>query len=166
VDHVVVRRLEHLTGSNKSPALGYAVEMRERPGPIYKHGAFPGDVVWVQLRGGLLVAKARIRLCWVGEYSTVPEIRVRTRGSQLHDVPGFWSGRPRYGYAAVAELENEAWMDPLWAGPRTYGYDWVLLDDARKMASWLDPKPPPRSKEDLPDRFRQWRAEHDAGARA
>ena len=154
MDHVLVRRLEHLTGSGRAPALGYAVEMRERPGPVFKHGAFPGDTVWIQLRGGLLVGKARITLCWIGEYSSVPEIRVRTKGSQLHDVAGFWSGRPRYGYAAVAGLDNEAWIEPTWAGPRTYSYEWVLLDDAKKRASWLDPKAPPRSKDDLRDQFR------------
>jgi hypothetical protein len=156
VDHVIVRKLEHLTGSARAPALGYAVEMRERPGPAYKHGAFPADVVWVQLRGGLMVARARIRLCWIGEYSSVPEIRVRTRGSQVHDVAPFWAGRPHYGYAAVAEMENEAWIDPYWAGPRTYGYEWVLLDDAKKRGSWLDPKGPPRTQDDLLARVRAW----------
>jgi hypothetical protein len=156
VDHVIVRKLEHLTGSARAPALGYAVEMRERPGPAYKHGAFPADVVWIQLRGGLMVATARIRLCWIGEYSSVPEIRVRTRGSQVHDVAPFWAGRPHYGYAAVAELENEAWIDPYWAGPRTYGYEWVLLDDAKKRGGWLDPKGPPRTQDDLLGRFRAW----------
>jgi hypothetical protein len=159
MDHVVVRKLEHLTGSGKTPALGYAVEMRERPGPVFKHGAFPGDVVWIQLRGGLLIAKARIRLCWIGEYSSVPEIRVRTKGSQLHDVAGFWSGRPRYGYAAVASLENEVWMEPQWAGPRTYSYEWVLLDDAKKRAAWLDPKAPPRGQQDLAGQMRAWSRE-------
>jgi hypothetical protein len=156
VDHVIVRKLEHLTGSARAPGLGYAVEMRERPGPAYKHGAFPADVVWIQLRGGLMVAKARIRLCWIGEYSSVPEIRVRTRGSQIHEVAPFWSGRPHYGYAAVAELENETWIDPYWAGPRTYGYEWVLLDDAKKRGSWLNPKGPPRTQDDLLGRFRAW----------
>ena len=70
MDHVLVRKLEHLTGSRRAPALGYAVETRDRPGPVHKHGAFPGDIVWVQLRGGLLVAKARVKLCWVGEDRT------------------------------------------------------------------------------------------------
>ena len=156
MDHVLVRRLEHLTGSRRTPALGYAVEMRDRPGPVYKHGAFPDDGVWVQLRGGLLVAKASVRLCWVGEYSSVGEVRARTRGSKLHDVAPFWSGRPRYGYAAVASLEGETWIEPYWGGPRTYGYEWVLLEDAKKRASWLDANPPPRTKDDLAQRFHSW----------
>jgi hypothetical protein len=156
MDHVIIRRLEHLSGSHRAPALGYAVEMRERPGPAHKHGAFPGDTVWVQLRGGLLVARARVRLCWIGEYSSVPEIRARTRDSQLYGVSGFWTGRPRYGYAAVASLDNESWIEPQWAGPRTYGYEWVLLDEDKKRSAWLDPKPPPRSQDDLDARFRGW----------
>ena len=153
----MVRRLEHLTGSARAPALAYAVEMRDRPGPAYKHGAFPADVVWIQLRGGLIVAKAQVRLCWIGEYSSVPEIRVRTKGSPLFDVTTFWKGRPHYGYAAVAELEGETWVDPHWAGPRTYSYEWVLLDDAKKRANWLDPKAPPRTQYDLLGEFpRAW----------
>jgi hypothetical protein len=156
MDHVLIRRLEHLTGSSRAPALGYAVEMRDRPGPAHKHGAFPRDVVWVQLRGGLLIAKAHIRLCWVGEYSSVSEIRARTKDSPLFELSGFWNGRPRYGYAAVAALENEHWIEPRWAGPRTYGYEWVLLDDNRKRSTWLEPKAPPRSKDDLSASFREW----------
>jgi hypothetical protein len=159
MDHVVIRKLEHLTGTPRAPSVSFAVEMRERPGPAHKHGAFPDDVVWVQLRGGLLVARARVALCWIGEYSSVAEIRSRTKGSRLYDVVQFWAGRPRYGYAALARLERETWIDPMWAGARTYGYEWVLLDDAGKRSSWLDPKPPPRSKEDLKGAFRRWLAQ-------
>jgi hypothetical protein len=92
----------------------------------------------------------------VGEYSSVAEIRARTKGSKVHDLAAFWSGRPRYGYAAVASLEAETWIDPHWAGPRTYGYEWVLLEDAKKRTSWLDPKPPPRGQDDLRQRFHDW----------
>jgi hypothetical protein len=156
MDHVLVRRLEHLAGSRRGPGLGYAVETRDRPGPVHKHGAFPGDIVWVQLRGGLLVAKARVKLCWVGEYSSIAEIRARTRDSAISDITSFWAGRPRYGYAAVAALDNESWIEPHWAGPRTYGYEWVLLDDDKKRSTWLDAKGPPRSADDLSQRFREW----------
>ena len=83
MDHVVVRSLEHLTGEAGKPALGFAVETRDRPGPAYKEGSSPDDVVWVQLDGGLLVAKARIRIGWVGEYASVDEVRARTAGSAL-----------------------------------------------------------------------------------
>jgi len=159
VDHIVIRALEHLTGDADRPALGFAVETRDRPGPAHKEGSAPDDGVWVQLEGGLFVARARIRLGWVGEYSSVPEVRARTSGSDLHDVEGFWSGRPRYGYAAVASLQHEQWLgEPFWAGPRTYAYEWVLLESDKKRASWLDPKPPPRGGEGLRDRFEAWLA--------
>ena len=157
MDHVLIRRLEHLTGSARSPTLGYAVETRDRRGPAHKKGAFPDDVVWVQLRGGLFVAKARVELCWIGEYSSVAEIRQRTRGAPLFAVDSFWSGRPRFGYAAVAHLRSEAWIDPFWAGPRTYAYEWVVLDDDKKQRSWLDRKEPPRSADDLRAAFDRWR---------
>ena len=154
MDHVIVRELEHLTGTSRAPGLGYAIEMRDRPGPAHKHGAFPDDTVWVQLKGGLMVAKARVAICWVGEYSSVGEIRARTRGSIIHDVASFWSGRPRYGYAAVAELSHENWVDPFWAGPRSYGYEWIVLENDSKHKTWLDHKPPPRTAGDLAERFK------------
>lgn len=157
MDHVVIRKLEELTGTARSPQIGYAVETRERPGPAHKQGAFPDDGVWVQLRGGLIVAKARIQLCWRGEYSHIDEVRGRTRGSSIHDLTAFWSGRPRYGYAAVASLTHEIWIDPYWAGPRTYGYEWVLLNDDKKRTSWLGEKPAPRSREDLMKSFQDWK---------
>lgn len=157
MDHVVIRKLEDLTGTARAPQVGYAVETRDRPGPAHKHGAFPNDGVWVQLRGGLVVAKARIQLCWSGEYSHISEVRNRTRGSALHDLTSFWAGRPRYGYAAVASLTHEGWIDPYWGGPRTYGYEWVLLEDDKKRSSWLDKKPPPRSKDDLMKSFQDWK---------
>lgn len=153
MDHVLIRKLEHLTGSVRRPDLGYAIETRERPGPAHKNGAYPDDPVWVQVAGGLFVARARIELCWVGEYSGVAEVRRRTQNSTLYELKDFWRGRPRYGYAAVASLRAEAWIEPFWAGPRSYGYEWVLLDDDKKQASWLDRREPPRGGADLKDRF-------------
>jgi hypothetical protein len=156
VEHVLIRQLDHLTGDASKPALGFAVEARDRPGPAHKQGSSPDDVVWVQLEGGLFVARARIRLGWVGEFSSIDEVRARTAGSALSALHGFWAGRPRYGYAAVASLEHERWVEPFWAGPRTYAYEWVLLENEKKLASWLDPKPPPRGGERLRDRFGDW----------
>ena len=157
-DHVVIRRLEHLTGSERAPALRYAIETRASAGPAYKSGAFPGDAVWIKLHGGLVVGKAQIKLAWVGEFSSRPEIRSRTRGAPIHDIEGFWAGRPKVGYAVVAELANERWIEPRWQGPRTYGYEWVVLDNDKKRATWFEDKPAPRGGQDLLDRFLTWRA--------
>jgi hypothetical protein len=158
VDHVLIRRLEHLAGTGERPAIGFGVETRDRPGPLHKLGAFQDDVVWVQLHGGLFVGRARVRITWVGEYSDVRQVRDRTRGSAVHAMDEFWKGRARYGYAAVATLEAESWVDPFWAGPRTYGYEWVQLDDDAKRRSWLDPKAPPRGGEGMRDAFASWRS--------
>jgi hypothetical protein len=158
MDHVVVRTLEHLTGTAAAPSVGFAVETRDRPGPAYKEGTSPDDGVWIQLHGGLFVARARIELGWVGEYSRIDQVRERTRpGAELYGLDAFWQGRPRYGYAAVARLRQERWVEPFWAGPRTYGYEWVVLESEKKRASWLEPKPPPRGGEDLLERFLAWR---------
>jgi hypothetical protein len=157
VEYVLIRKLEHLGGTRAAPSLGFAVEIRDRPGPVYKEGTSPDDVVWVQLHGGLLVARARIRLGWVGEYSNVAQVRDRTRPHpELHRREEFWRGRPRYGYAAVASLEHERWVEPFWAGPRSYGYEWVVLESEKKRRSWLEPKPPPRGGEGLLQEFREW----------
>lgn len=156
-DHVVIRKLEHLTGDARGPHFGYAVETRESAGPAHKQGAFPDDQVWLKLHGGLVVGKAKIKICWVGEYSSIPEIRARTSGSAIHDVTSFWSGRPKAGYAAVAELAFERWVDPHWVGPRTYGYEWVILDSDKKVASWTEEKPAPRGGDELLKDFLAWR---------
>jgi hypothetical protein len=159
MDHVLIRRLDHLTGSASAPALGYGVEVRDRPGPLHKHGAFDPDSVWVQLHGGLFVARAVVSICWLGEYSDIGSVRARTRGSPLYELDDFWKGRPRYGFAAVATLRREAWLDePFWAGPRTYGYEWVLLEDRSKASSWLDRKSPPRGGAGLREAFESWLA--------
>jgi hypothetical protein len=156
VEHVLIRKLEHLGGSARSPNLGFAIEMRDRPGPAHKGGAFPDEVVWVQLHGGLFVGRARIEITWVGEYSTVAEVRRRTKGAPIHDIDDFWAGRARFGYAAVGKLKAESWIDAFWAGPRTYGYEWVRLENDKKRASWLDPKDPPRGGRDLEASFERW----------
>jgi hypothetical protein len=156
LEHVLIRKLEHLAGTATAPQLGFAVEARDRPGPAYKNGAFEDDAVWVQLHGGLFVAKAKVRICWIGEFSNIREIRARTRTSKLHEMEGFWAGRARYGYAAVASLKDEVWIEPFWAGPRTYGYEWVILEDAKKRGSWLDRKEPPRGGDELRRRFVSW----------
>lgn len=159
-EHVVIRKLEHLTGSGQAPAFGYAVETRESAGPAHKKGAFPDDTVWLKLHGGLVVGKAKIKIAWIGEYSSVGEIRARTRGTPLFDAIDFWRGRPKAGYAALGELGFERWIDPVWMGPRTYGYEWVLLDNDKKRATWLEEKPPPKGGEDLLAAFEAWRKAH------
>ena len=157
MDHVVIRKLEHLTGSGDAPRLSYAVETRDRKGPAHKAGAFERDLVHVQVHGGLFVARAVVKISWIGEYSRIDEVRARTRGAPIHDVDDFWQGRPRIGYAAVAELVQERWLpSTFWAGPRTYGYEWVVLDDDAKRKSWLEPKEPPRGGEGLKAEFDAW----------
>lgn len=155
-EHVLIRKLEHLTGSAQAPRFGYAVETRASAGPAHKQGAFPDDTVWLKLDGGLVVGKATVRICWIGEYSNVREIRARTSGSPIHDVDGFWVGRPKAGYAAVAELAYERWVEPRWMGPRSYGYEWVVLENEKKMATWMEEKPAPRGGEDLVKSFDLW----------
>lgn len=154
-EHVQIRALEHLAGDEDRPRLRYAVETRDRPGPAYKAGVYSEDTVWVQLRGGLLIGKARVKIAWRGEYSRIEEIRQRV------DAPipeGFWGGRPRHGYAIVATLEHERWIDPYWGGPRSYSYEWIVLESDEKRASWLDPKAPPRGGEALREEFLASRA--------
>lgn len=157
MEHVVVRKLEHVTGTSGAPRISFAVEARDRPGPAHKNGAFQDDVVWVQLHGGLFVARAKVRIAWIGEYSNIKEIRSRTKGSPLYNVEDFWAKRPKYGYAAVAQLQQEVWVDPFWAGPRSYGYEWILLEDQKKRSSWLDHKEPPRGGEELVSKFNAWK---------
>ena len=156
MDHVLIRKLEHLSGNLSRPTLGFGVELRDRPGPLHKHGAFEDDRVWVQLHGGLFVAAAVVKLTWVGEYSDIGAVRIRTREAALHGMDSFWKGRPRYGYAGVAALHRESWIEPFWGGPRTYGYEWVRLEDDPKRDSWLEPKPPPRGGEGLRAQFGAW----------
>ena len=155
-DHIVIRKLEHLAQTERGPALRYAIETRDTAGPAFKNGAFAGDVVWIKLHGGLMIGKAEIEIAWVGEYSSLREIQARTPGIQAD--ASFWGGRPRFGYAVVAKLQNERWTEPKWQGPRTYGYEWVVMDSDKKVTTWFEDKPPPRGGEDLLQRFLQWKA--------
>jgi hypothetical protein len=144
-EHVVVRSLQHIVGTPAKPALSIALETRDRPGPAYKAGVFSDDDVWIQVHGGLLVGRARVEIAWRGEFARLDEIKARAR-----ELPeAMWSGRPRAGYAVVAKLTQERWIDPVWAGPRTYGYEWIVLENASKRASWLEPKEPSRGGEGL-----------------
>ena len=156
-DHVLIRKLEHLAGNDRTPALRYAVETRESAGPAFKNGAFPGDVVWIKLHGGLVVGKAQIKIAWVGEYSSLREIQARTPGSAIQGNASFWAGRPKFGYAVVGELQNERWLEPKWQGPRTYGYEWVVIDSDKKSESWFEDKPAPRGGAELLERFLNWK---------
>lgn len=156
-DHVLIRKLEHLAGNGRAPALRYAVETRASAGPAYKNGAFPGDIVWLKLHGGLVVGKAQIKIAWVGEYSALREIQARTPGSAIQNDPSFWAGRPKFGYAVVGELQNERWLEPKWQGPRTYGYEWVVIDSDKKRVAWFEEKPPPRGGAELLQSFLDWK---------
>jgi len=156
-DHVIIRKLEHLAGNERAPALRCALETRATPGPAFKNGAFAGDVLWIKLHGGLVIGKATIKIAWVGEYSSLREIQARTEGSAIQTNTSFWAGRPKFGYAVVAELQNERWMDPRWQGPRTYGYEWVVIDSDTKAKTWFEDKAPPRGGEELLQSFLDWK---------
>jgi hypothetical protein len=77
-------------------------------------------------------------------------------------VDHFWKGRPRLGYAVVASLQHEKWIEPFWAGPRTYGYEWIVVDDEKKRTTWLEQKEPPRGGEGLLRDFREWLSEAES----
>ena len=64
------------------------------------------------------------------------------------------------GGAAIrrAELQHESWIEPFWAGPRTYAYEWVLLENDKKHKSWLDRKDSPRTGADLAAKFEAWKS--------
>jgi hypothetical protein len=157
-EHVQIRALELLAGDASRPMLRVAFETRERPGPAFKQGVFSDDTVWIQLAGGLMVGKARVRESWRGEYSRLDELRRRLSDVQLAEE--LWTGRPRAGYAVIARLDQERWIEPEWQGPRSYGYEWVTLENDAKRKSWLDVKPPPRGGEGLREQFLRAR---DAG---
>jgi len=97
-----------------------------------------------------------VKIAWKGEYASIEEIKRRVSG---WDAPSsFWDGRSKNGYAIVAELADERWIEPYWSGPRSYGYEWIVLENDAKRSSWLDGKDPPRSGADLPARFHAARA--------
>lgn len=156
-EHVVIRDLAVLRGDTEHPQVCVAFETRDRPGPAYKAGIYEDDEVWIQLHGGLFVARAEVRIAFRGEYSKIDEVKRRVADQGLPDA--IWEGRPRAGYCIVAWLHKERWIEPFWAGPRTYQYEWIVLEDAKKRTAWLDPKDPPRTgATDLRERFARARA--------
>ena len=155
MDHVVIFAPEHLEARNGRPNVTVAVEARDRPGPAYKHGVYNDDVVWIRM-GPLLVAKGAVKLATKLEYAFLEELRDRTRDTDLHGLEGFWAGKPKIGYAVVAELKDVRFLnEPCLAGPRTYGYDWIVLENERKAQTWLTKRPPEDKDADLVRRFRE-----------
>lgn len=154
MDHVVIRDPEHLSARDGRPLLTVAVESRDRPGPAYKHGVYDGDVVWVRM-GPLLVARAEVKIAWRGEYAMLGELRNRTKGTELFALDAYWTGKPKVGYAVVATLHKARFLsEAMLAGPRTYGYDWIVLENEHKEDTWLETRPPEPKDEPLVERFR------------
>ncbi len=153
MDHVVIFDPEQVTATGGRPEVTCAVEARDRPGPAFKHGVFNDDVVWIRM-GPLLVAKAIVKIAWKGEYAFLDELRERTKGTPLYALDGFWTGKPKIGYAVVAQLLRAKFLpEPALAGPRTYGYEWIVLENERKVETWLTRRPPEPKDEDLVARF-------------
>lgn len=151
----MIMQPEHVRAHDGRPLVPYAVEARDRPGPAFKHGVFPDDVVWIRM-GPLLIAKAVVKIAWKGEYAFVRELRDRTRGSHMHGDDSFWQHRPKIGYAVVATLEPARFLpEPVLAGPRSYGYDWIVLESESKQETWLTHRPPEPKDADLVRRFRE-----------
>lgn len=155
MDHVVILQPEHLGARDGRPNVTVAVEARDRPGPAYKAGVGAGDTVWIRM-GPLMVAKATVRIAWHGEFAMPGELRARTKGTELHGLESYWAGKPKIGYAVVAQLQNARFLpEPKLAGPRTYGYDWIVLENDKKTDTWLDMRPPEPKDADLVAKFRE-----------
>lgn len=155
VDHVVIFAPEHLAARDGRPKITVAIEARDRPGPAYKHGVYDGDVVWIRM-GPLLVAKAAVAIAWHGEYAVLRELRDRTKGTELYGLDSFWTGKPKVGYAVVAQLEHARFLaEAKLAGPRTYGYEWIVLENDRKRDTWLTPRSPEDKDATVVRRFRE-----------
>lgn len=155
MDHVVILAPELVSSLGGRPNVPVALEARDRPGPAYKEGVYADDVVWIRM-GPLLVAKASVKIAWKGEYAMLRELRERTKGSVLHASDSFWAGKPKVGYAVVAQLKNQRFLpEAKLAGPRTYGYDWIVLENERKRETWLETRPPEEKDRDLVKRFKE-----------
>lgn len=155
MDHVVIFDPGLVGATNGRPDITAAVEARDRPGPAYKHGVFSDDVVWIRM-GPLLVAKGKVKLAWKGEYAFLRELRDRTKGTELYGRDEFWAGKPKIGYAVVAQLKDVYFLkEPSLAGPRTYGYDWITLENEKKEDTWLTRRPPEPKDADLVRRYEQ-----------
>ena len=142
VDHVVILDPDLVTARDGRPRISVAIEARDRPGPAYKEGVYSDDVVWIRM-GPLLVAKAKVKIAWKGEYAFVRELQERTKGTELDGADAFWARKPKIGYAIVAQLKDVFFLkEPALAGPRTYGYDWIVLENEKKQETWLTRKPP------------------------
>jgi hypothetical protein len=154
VQHVVIFQPEHLSARDGRPRVSVAVEARDRPGPAFKHGVASDDVVWIRM-GPLLVAKAVVDIAYHFEYAMLKELRERTKGTELYGLEGFWAGKPKVGYAVVAKLRGARFVpEAKLAGPRTYGYDWIVLENERKEDTWLDERAPEPKDAQLVSRFR------------
>lgn len=146
---------EQVEARGGRPLITVALEARDRPGPAYKHGVYDGDVVWIRM-GPLLVARATVQIAWRGEFSMTKDIRDRTKGTEAFGRDSFWAGRPRVGYAVVAMLRDARFLpDAKLAGPRTYGYEWIVLESDRKLQTWLETREPEPKDAALVARFRQ-----------
>jgi hypothetical protein len=155
VDHVVIFDPALVTARDGRPNVPVALEARDRPGPAYKQGVFSDDMVWIRM-GPLLVAKARVKIAWKGEYAFLREIRDRTKGSPLHDAESFWAGKPKIGYAIVAQLKDIFFLkEPALAGPRSYGYEWIVIENEKKQDTWLTRRPPEDKDAALVRRFNE-----------
>jgi hypothetical protein len=159
MDHVVIFDPDHVRSRAGRPRFTVAVEARDRPGPAYKAGVGSGEVVWIRM-GPLVVAKATVDIAWHGEYAMLKEIRNRTKGTELFDQDGYWQGKAKIGYAVVAKLRDARWLpEPQLGGPRTYAYDWVVLENEKKEDTWLDLKPPESKDAGLVRRLNELKAE-------
>lgn len=157
MEHVVILDPELVGAKDGRPYVPIAVEVRDRPGPAYKHGVFSDDDVYIRM-GPLLVATAKVKLAWKGEFAFQREIRERTKGTPL-DSDAFWTGRPKVGYAVVAELKDQRFVkESALAGPRSYGYDWIVLESEKKQDTWLTRRPPEDKDTELVRRFREMTA--------
>ena len=136
MEHIAIQNKEYTFDS--LPTLSILCRCKLRKDPPYDK-VTPGDIVYI-LQDGLIKVKTTVLRVLSKEYDDISEIRNLCEGTSpsLYNGVNYWNAMRNRHYGTVVWLaNNNPLAKPIRPKTRSYGHDWIVLDNQQKRQKWL-----------------------------
>jgi hypothetical protein len=138
MDHVVIRRVEYVSGTRDRPEIGIFTQAHQTRHPVPWGQITVGDTVWMKWSRGPIVARATVQGFRQIQACSPDRLRQIVTGCKLYDLKDYWVSLPPAFSAVVIWLDDERWLDsPVFPSARSRGESWVPLKTSELREAWL-----------------------------
>jgi hypothetical protein len=139
MDHVVIRRVEYVSGTRDRPEIGIFTQAHQTRHPVPWGQITVGDTVWMKWSRGPIVARATVQGFRQIQACSPDRLRQIVTGCKLYDLKDYWVSLPPAFSAVVIWLDDERWLDsPVFSQRQEPWRKLGAIEDLRTSRSMAD----------------------------